>query len=314
MKIDLVSSLVYALMRNEKERVHTSFTACIANEKEGAVKNRLRHMFDEYKRREGMAVIEKLDFEIQGLVSAPYKDCGFEDLMLSEDIQESTDRLLLEWANKDYLIENGLMPSNRILLEGPPGNGKTSYAIAIAKKLGLPLLNTSSSLMLDSHMGASEKNVSTLFKWIPEECVLFIDEFEAMASHRGDPGGDSGGAGRAWNSIVTAFLVHMESLRPSVLFLAATNRADMLDKAIVRRFDMKLGFENPTEEEKASYIDNYLNKYELDKTSFIKDKVAKKLGIAVSYSALESVMRKRHKEMVLDKLISEKQKGQAAEI
>lgn len=302
MRIDIVAPLVYALVRKEKDNIHKGFLSCIANEKEGRVRTYFKRMYDEYKSREGMAVVDELDYSIRKLVCAPYRDCTFDDLMLSGEIRESTDRILLEWKHKDVLLEKGLAPVNKLLLAGPPGNGKTSYAVALSKELGLPLLNTSSSLMLDSHMGESEKNVSTLFRRIPEECVLFVDEFESMASSRGDPGGDSGGAGRAWNSIVTAFLVHMESLRPSVFFLAATNRPDMLDKAIIRRFDMKLEFENPTSDEKIRYIQQYADTHDVDVSYFAKDKISRKLCKAVSYSAVETILKRYHKELVLDAL------------
>lgn len=306
MRIDLVSGLVYGFIRNDKEQIHKAFAQCLANEKEGTVKTRIRCMYDEYKCREGMAVVEKLDSSIQGLISPPCRDISFDDLFLSEDVKDDTAKLLLEWENRDYLIENGLLPSNKILLEGPPGNGKTSYAIALAKKLNLTLLTTSSSLVLNSHMGQSEKNVAMLFNKIPDKCVLFFDEFESLASGREDPGFDSGGASRAWNSIVTALLVGMENIRSSVLFLAATNRSDLLDKAVLRRFDMRLDFPNPTPKEKEDYIQSYLDKYGIVLGT---GKTQRKLDKAVSYSAMETVLRKRHKEIVLKRLLAEKANG-----
>ena len=302
MKIDKVSDLLYAFIRNDKKKIALGFESCIANEREGAVKNRLRQAYDEYKRREGYAVVQQLEPAIQMLVSAPYRECTFDDLFLTESIKACTDRFLLEWANKDYLIENGLVPMNKILLEGPPGNGKTSFTIALAKRLNLPLINTNSSLMLDSYLGKSEKNVALLFKNIPENCVLLFDEFEAMASARGRIGEDSGGAGRAWNSIVTSFLVNMETIRPSILFIAATNRIDMLDKAVLRRFDMTIRFDNPNNRNKNSYIEKYLKTYNLNHDDFLIE--SGNIAQALSYSDMERVMRLRHKEIILKNLIN----------
>ena len=309
MKIDNISALLYGLVRNDREKTETAFACCIADEKEGRVKTRLKYILDEYHRRQGMEVVEKLMPGVRNLVSAPYRDCSFDDLFLSDDIKSDTENILSEWASADYLIENGLMPTNKILLEGPPGNGKTSYAIALAKRLGLSILCTSSSLMLDSYLGKSEQNVNVLFRNLPEKCVLFFDEFESMASTRGRVGEDGGGAGRAWNSIVTSFLVNMETIKPSIILLAATNRSELLDKAIVRRFDMRIGFDNPTEDEKRVYVDRYIEKYGLGRDSVLTNKVCKKVDKAVSYSALEKVMKKRHKEILLEKLL--KDKGQS---
>ena len=298
MKIDNIASLLYALVRNKKEEIAQNFEVCIANEKENGVKQRLKYVYDEYRRREGEAVIYKLDASVMPLVTAPYKDCSFDDLCLSDDIVKNTTLLLKEWQHKDYLIENGLTPVNKVLLDGTTGNGKTSYAIALAKKLALPLICTSSSLMLDSYLGKSEKNVSLLFQHIPEECVLFFDEFEAMASSRGRISEDSGGAGRAWNSIVTSFLVNMERLRPSCMFIAATNRTDILDKAILRRFDLRMTFYDPDDAEKKAYMQKYLNTYKLSP----KDFDFNILNTAVSYSDMERIMKLRHKEIILNKL------------
>ena len=308
MKIDIISELVYGFIRKDKEKIEKAFLVCIANEREGMVKNRFKRMLEEYHRREGMAVIETLEPAVKNMVYAPYRDCSFNDVFLSDEIKAETERFFIEWNNRDVLLDNGLTPTNKILLEGPPGNGKTSYAIAFAKKLGIPLLNTSSSMMLDSHLGKSEQNVSVLFRNIPEKCVLFFDEFEAMAGSRGRASDDSGGAGRAWNSIVTAFLVNMELLRPSVIFMAATNRIELLDKAVLRRFNAQLRFENPTEEEKRAYVRYYLGRYNLIEETFFANgnKINKKLDKAHSYSEIELVLQKRHRELILDNLVKNK--------
>ena len=301
MKIENISELIYAFIRNDKERISRSFETCIACEKEGNTKYRLKRAFDEYKQRQGAIILKELDPAIQLLISAPYRECGLNDLFLDEEVKRATSRLLLEWKHKDYLIEHGFSPSNKILLEGPPGNGKTSFAIALGKELNLPVLNTSSSLMLDSYLGKSEKNVTLLFNRIPEDCILLFDEFEAMVSSRGHA---SEGAGRAWNSIVTSFLVNMETIRPSILFIAATNRTDMMDTAVIRRFNMRIPFKNPTPTEKNTYIEQYLTANHLNPDDFFFER--KMVENAVSYADLERIMRNRHKEILIQKLVEEK--------
>ena len=299
MKIDNVAALVYGLIRKEKQKVESAFSVLIANEKNEGVKHSLETMYDEYKYREGMVVIDDLDIAIRKLVSAPCRDVSMGDLFLPDTIKKETENLLFEWKNQEILLKNGLQATNKVLLEGPPGNGKTSYAIALAKQLGIPLLNTSSSLMLDSYLGQSEKNVTTLFNRLPERCVLFFDEIEAMAASRGKT--DS--TGKAWNSIVTSFLVNMEQLRPYVLFIAATNRTDLMDVAILRRFDMRMRFQNPTEKEKNGYIAQYLSKYNLSADEFWFCQGA--IREAKSFSEVELVLKKKHKEVVLQKLVKQ---------
>lgn len=301
MKIENISELIYALIRNEKEKISRSFETCIACEKEGNTKYRLERAFEEYKRRQGTVILKELDPAIQLLLSAPYRECGLNDLFLNDDVKRATKRMLLEWNNKDYLIQNGFSPSNKILLEGPPGNGKTSYAIALGKELNLPVLNTSSSLMLDSYLGKSEKNVTMLFTRMPENCILLFDEFEAMVSSRVS---SSESAGRAWNSIVTSFLVNMETIRPSILFIAATNRTDMMDSAVIRRFNVRIKFNNPSETEKNAYVEQYLTGNQLNPDDFLFEQ--KSIKTAVSYADLERIMRNRHKELVIQKLLEGK--------
>ena len=296
MKIENISELIYALIRNEKEKISRSFETCIACEKEGNTKYRLERAFEEYKRRQGTVIVKELDPAIQLLLSAPYRECGLNDLFLNDDVKRATKRMLLEWNNKDYLIQNGFSPSNKILLEG-----KTSYAIALGKELNLPVLNTSSSLMLDSYLGKSEKNVTMLFTRMPENCILLFDEFEAMVSSRVS---SSESAGRAWNSIVTSFLVNMETIRPSILFIAATNRTDMMDSAVIRRFNVRIKFSNPSETEKNAYVEQYLTVNKLNPDDFFFE--WKLIKDAVSYADLERIMRNRHKELIIEKLLEEK--------
>lgn len=299
MKLDNVTALVSSFIRKDNKRIEQSFQILIANEKEGQGKRRLKSLYDEYRRREGQVVIQDLDVALKLLVTAPCRDVSIEDLCLSNTVQKSTDKILTEWQYADKLLQNGLQATNKILLQGPPGNGKTSYAIALAKKIDMPLLCTSSSFILNSFLGESEKNVTTLFQKLPERCVLFFDEFEAVASSRMIA--VESGSGKAWNSIVTNFLINMERLRPSVLFIGATNRPEMLDKAIVRRFDTVLQFDNPTKEEKEAFVVAYIQKHNLRQEDF-SIMHGSYLDNFTSYSALELVMKMRHKELVLEKI------------
>jgi len=296
MKFENVQMLLLSFIRKNKEDVDKNFRILIANEKEGRVKTSLSRMLDEYYERNNGVSNTVLNASLKKFVFPFYRDISLKDLWLSDTIKKETEAILKEWKLQDILFQNHLAPVNKILLEGPPGNGKTSYAISLAKELGIPFVNLSGSQILDCRLGQSEKNANTIFANLPDKCVLFFDEFDAVASSRAANGND--GSAKAWNSIVTSFLVNMENLPFSVVFMAATNRLDMLDKAIIRRFDMKLYFGSPSAEDKKLYIKKYLQENGLDEKLFSVDE--KEIENAVSYSALELIMKKQHKNFVLD--------------
>lgn len=295
MKYDAVAPIFRGFITEDKELIEKGFSSAIANETNARLKSRLSSLYSDYKYRNGQPKVFQLDSAIKPYVMPPSKDFCMEDMVLSDDIVAYTQRILKEWASADKLLDNGLEPVHKLLLVGPPGNGKTSYAVSLSKLLGLPLLLTNSSLLFDSALGHSEKNVSLMFTKIPDRCMLFFDEFDALATMRKNA---DASAQRAYNSIVTTFLVYMEALKPSVFFMAATNVPDFLDKAVVRRFDDTLTFGAPTLSAKKKFFEHYLQKYGLDANAFAFEEY--QIENAPSFSDLELVLKARHKELILE--------------
>ena len=151
------------------------------------------------------------------------------------------------------------VPPKTVLLEGPPGTGKTSMAHFFAAWLRLPLVLVRSESLVDSYLGATGKNLAALFKAMEQtqgECIIFIDEIDAIGSKR-ESGGSA--ASREMASSLTVLLRKIEQFNG--IFFAATNRVDALDKALVRRFDMQVHIGLPDLEDIFSIILMYADPF-----------------------------------------------------
>ena len=158
-------------------------------------------------------------------------------------------REAVEWPlTRAALLERaGVKPSKGILLYGLPGTGKTLLAKAVASQSGVNFISVKGPALVSKFVGESEKGVREVFKKARQAspCILFFDEFDAIASTRSSSDAESGVAGRVISQILTE-LDGIEDLK-GVLVIAATNRRDLLDPALVRpgRFDLLLEIPPP---------------------------------------------------------------------
>jgi AAA+ superfamily predicted ATPase len=151
-------------------------------------------------------------------------------------------------------------PRNRILLIGPPGNGKTSVAEAIASALSLPLLSVRYESIIASYLGETSLRLKSLFDYVKtQQCVLFFDEFDAIGKERGDIH-ETGEIKR----VVSSLLLQIDKLPSYVITVAATNHSELLDKAVWRRFQIKTLLPKPTIKETSLFLSNYQRKYKLN--------------------------------------------------
>jgi MoxR-like ATPase len=163
------------------------------------------------------------------------------DVILSKQNMDKLDTFILSYQNADKLNSLGISVSNSLLLYGPPGCGKTKCAYLIAKKLNLPLVIARLDSVISSYLGTTAKNIRTLFEFAQKmPCVLFLDEFDAVAKAR-DDNNELGELKRVVNSL----LQNIDAMSKDSLLLAATNHQQLLDPAIWRRFDYKLEIELP---------------------------------------------------------------------
>jgi len=166
-------------------------------------------------------------------------------------------REMWEWPVKhtDLYRQARLRPPKGVLFEGPPGTGKTLLAKAVARQSGANFISIKGPELLSKYVGDSEKGVREIFRKARQAspCIVFFDEIDALVPRRGG-GGDTHVAER----VVAQMLAEMDGIEDleGVLVLGATNRADMLDPALLRpgRFDRVIEIGLPEEEERAAIL------------------------------------------------------------
>ena len=165
-----------------------------------------------------------------------------EDLVLPDPVAGAIRELIEESRRADLLRAHNLEPRHRVLLTGPPGNGKTSLAEAIATELAVPLLSVRYEAVIASYLGETAVRLSRLFDEVrTRRCVLFFDEFDVVGKERGDIH-ETGEIKR----VVSSLLLQIDDLPSHVVVVTATNHPESLDRAVWRRFQLRLDLPAPT--------------------------------------------------------------------
>lgn len=154
------------------------------------------------------------------------------------------------------LMEKQIPYLNATLLYGESGVGKTEFSRYVAYKLGLPYLYVNFSRMLDSYLGGTAKNLTSLFQYInSQQCVVMLDELDSLAIKRkyGD-----GSAGAEVSRSTTCLLQLLDSVTNDHVILAATNLEGSIDPAVKRRFTEKHEIKRLSKEENRQFIMQYL--------------------------------------------------------
>ncbi|MFR9602513.1 MAG: ATP-dependent zinc metalloprotease FtsH [Rikenellaceae bacterium] len=192
-----------------------------------------------------------------------FKDvAGLEEAKI--EIMEIVDFL----KKSDKYIELGAKIPKGALLVGPPGTGKTLLAKAVAGEANVPFLSMSGSDFVEMFVGVGASRVRDLFEQAKQKspCILFIDEIDAIGRARGKNAGFSGNDER--ENTLNQLLTEMDGFQTNtgVIVLAATNRADILDKALLRagRFDRQIDVGLPDVKEREEIFNVHLLKLKLD--------------------------------------------------
>lgn len=165
-------------------------------------------------------------------------------LFLSRTNQDQIDEFTNSYIYSDKLASHGLDVATTLLLFGPPGCGKTKTAFYVAQSLSLPLIIARLDTLISSYLGSTSKNIRLLFEYASQTpCVLFLDEFDAVAKLRDDQH-EMGELKRVVNSL----LQNIDNLGDKCILIGATNHDKLLDKAIWRRFSTRMHINLPTEE------------------------------------------------------------------
>lgn len=183
---------------------------------------------------------------------------SIDELYLDAAVRAACDELVEEQRRADVLRAHGMEPRHRLLLAGPPGNGKTSLAEGLAYELALPLLTVRYESVITSYLGETAQRLRRLFDFVrTEPCVLFFDEFDAIGKERGDIH-ETGEIKR----VVTTLLLQLDDLPSYCVLVGATNHPELLDRAAWRRFEIRLELDNPPLKQLISYFSDQLEQFE----------------------------------------------------
>ncbi|SDZ23523.1 AAA family ATPase [Tindallia californiensis] len=189
-----------------------------------------------------------------------------DDIILTLSNKEKIQEIINEFEHKEILETYKLYPKTKILFCGPPGCGKTMTAEAIANELQLPLLYTRFDSVISSFLGETSTNLRKIFDFAKEgEWVLFFDEFDSIGKSR-SLGSEHGELKR----VVNGFLQLMDNFPKDKIIIAATNYETVIDKALWRRFDEIVVFNNPDRESIEKTVKVKLRNFHFDSLNIEK--------------------------------------------
>ncbi len=272
----------------------------------GKLAEELRALIDEAKRQRGPGQpvpISRPRGEMADLLAVSYPKARLSDMVLNTELQQQIQRVIREQRHASRILQRGLSPRRKLLLMGPPGTGKTLTASVLAGELGIPLFQVRLDVLMSRYMGETAAKLRQVFDATGQtRGVYFFDEFDAIGSQRAMVN-DVGEIRRVLNS----FLQMIEQDTSHSLIVAATNHAEILDRALFRRFDDVLHYELPGVEQVAALFKSRLARFATGRVpwkSLAKD--ADGLSYAEIVRATDEVLK--------EALIAEREQVTVAEI
>ena len=167
------------------------------------------------------------------------------DLACTQNVREELEYFIKERKQADALAQMDIPVSNKILLHGPSGCGKTLSAYVLAGELNRPLIIVNLGTIISSKLGETSKNLTQIFKSADKEkAIVLLDEFDSLGKIR-DYDQDHGEMKRVVNTILQLF----DFVSQDTIIIAATNQLQMIDEALIRRFDLSIKMDLPNSEQ-----------------------------------------------------------------
>jgi SpoVK/Ycf46/Vps4 family AAA+-type ATPase len=298
-RADLLKKLVESSLSGNSELLKKTIQAIIADERNkqhGVLAKEIEGLLTIYNHPEiKKQFANQLNNtrEISGLISEITPKKVLDDLFLEEEVINTINKYILEYHRKDLLRSYNIEPRNRLLFTGSPGNGKTSLAEAIANALMLPMYVVRYDGIIGSYLGETATKLKKVFDYISTQtCILFFDEFDAIAKERGDIH-ETGEIKRVVNSL----LMQVDKLPDYVIVIAATNHPELLDRAVWRRFQIRISLERPDKLTIEKYLVKFSSLFEV-KLGVDLAKLAEEVA-GSNFSDIEEMTKEIIREYVL---------------
>lgn len=256
-RADLLLNLVRAGARGDQSQFQKTVEAMAADErakKHGILADRLVAQLQGNNGRQKPLAPSPGSLLSTPLVVERIPQRRIEDLILPQEAEQTIRELVEEQHRADLLRSFNIEPRNRVLLAGPPGNGKTSLAEAIADAMTAPFLVVHYESVIGSYLGETAQRIGQVFECArSRQCVLFLDEFDAVAKERGDLH-ETGEIKR----VVSSLLLQIDALPSYVVVITASNHPELLDRAVWRRFQIRLELPPP----KQGQVEEWFRRFE----------------------------------------------------
>ncbi len=292
---DLLLALVRASSQGDQDRAKVAVEAIIADERakrHNVLAERLELALRTNGHRAGSRLLLGETQRCRYVAELiPQRSLG--DLVLSDVNRLACRELIEEQHRASVLRAHSIEPRHRVLLVGPPGNGKTSLAEAIAEALAVPFLVVRYESLIGSFLGETAARLKRVFDAArTTPCVLFFDEFDAVGKERGDTR-ETGEIKR----VVSSLLMQTDDLPSYTVVVAASNHAELLDRAVWRRFQLRLSLDPPSRQALAGYIEQFGDSLD-EPFGHSPEAVAQGLG-AISFAEAEEFCRDVRRRQVL---------------
>ena len=291
---DLLLDLVEAERRGDRDRFRVLVEALIAEERANQ-HHLLADRLSEIITTAGMsAVRDDHASVVRDLVHEVVPRRRLDELELEPVARRVIGELVEEQRRSELLRSYGIEPRNRLLLSGPPGNGKTSVAEAIASELMLPFYVVRYEGIVSSFLGETAERLDHAFEFArTRRCVLFFDEMDTIAKERADEH-ETGEIKR----VVSTLLLQIDGLPPHVVLVGATNHGELLDRAAWRRFQVRADLKAPSRAQATHYMEKLAARFGGD-LGYAPRTIADKLPGA-SYAELEEFALDVRRRAVLE--------------
>lgn len=249
--------LIKAVAQNDMQSAKKCAIACVTED----TTQKNKYFCNRYKQiLENSGSMIELPHDLKSILCMEDVSVSFKEgrYYLSEREKAVFDTIVRMKKVNDRLMEMGIPYLNSTLLYGESGTGKTTFGRYVAYKMGLPFCYLNFSSLVDSYMGNTSKNISKAFNYVAANpCVFMLDEIDCISIRRSDSS-DSGASGEMARVTIT-LMQEFDKLTNDIVVIAATNRMDRIDEALLRRFSVKHEVKVFEREEKEKLSYKFLN-------------------------------------------------------